>query len=630
MPFIAVSNAYRYLATALCFVGSSATLAANTQLAARDLIDLSLEQLSNIIVSSVSKRDEPLARAAASIFVISADDIRRAGATSLPEALRLAPNLDVARADANQYAISARGFNGTLANKLLVLIDGRTVYTPLFSGTFWEAQDVMLEDIERIEVISGPGATLWGANAVNGVINIITRPASATQGGLITAEAGNAQYDGVARYGGTRGERHYRVYGKTLSRNNTTLTNGNPVGDDADHGQVGFRTDWDQSKDSYTFQGDAYNGDIDGLGREFSGFNLLGRWIRDLEQGSRLKVQTYFNRTSRKHTGTAPFEERLDTYDLEFQHQLKPGRHQLLWGLGIRHHDDEVENSSVIMFLPPERGINRHHLFLQDEIALRPDLDLTLGLKAETNTYSDTEFLPNARLGWMPAEGHFLWAALSRAARTPSRVDRELAIPTQVAAGSSFTSEVAKVFELGYRGQPLPQLSYSITGFYHRWQNLRTLESSPTDPLVANDREGHVQGIEAWGTWQSGQGWRLSAGFTRLQKYLRLRPGAVDVTPTPEGNDPDAWYKLRAAFDIGKHTEFDILLRHYGQRPNPQVPSYSNVDLRLGWDMARDVELSVLAQNLLNRRHPEWGAAANRAELERAVFVKLRLGLDAP
>lgn len=629
MHHATVSNAYRSCTAVLWFACSTATAAANTQLAARDLVDLSLEQLSDIVVSSVSKQDEPLARAAASIFVISADDIRRAGATSLPEALQLVPNLDVARANANQYAISARGFNNILANKLLVLIDGRTIYTPLFSGTFWEAQDILLEDVERIEVISGPGATLWGANAVNGVINVIMRPASATQGGLLATRAGDAQYDGAVRYGGTRSDGHYRVYGKTVSRNNTTLTNGNPVGDDADHGQVGFRSDWDRSGDSYTIQGDAYHSDIDGQGREFSGFNLLGRWTRHLPEGAQLKIQAYFNRDFRDHANT--FEERLDTYDVELQHALKPhGQHRLLWGLGIRHHDDEVENSPAIVFLPPERGIDRNQVFMQDQIALRPDLELTLGIKAEINTYTDTEFLPNARLGWTPAEGHFLWSALSRAVRAPSRVDRELSVPGVVAGGSNFTSEVIKVFELGYRAQPLAQLSYSITGFYHQLENLRTLEPSPTDPQVANDREGHVQGIEGWGAWQSGEGWRLSAGFVRQQKILRLRPGAVDLqTPSAEGNDPDTWYKLRVAFDIGRHRELDVMLRHYGQRPDPQVPSYTTVDMRLGWGMARDAELSVLAQNLLNRRHPEWGVATNRAELERAVFVKLRLDFDA-
>jgi iron complex outermembrane receptor protein len=277
---------YRVLAS-LC-LWSAAAGAQGITLAARDLADLSLEQLANVAVSSVSRREEPLSRAPASIYVITGDDIRRSGATSLPEALRLAPNLQVARVDSSQYAITARGFNSTTANKLLVLIDGRTVYTPLFSGTFWDAQDVLLEDVARIEVISGPGATLWGANAVNGVINVITKSAEGTQGTLASLGAGSQERQVVARHGGALEGGHYRLYAKAAKRDETSLPGGASNRDQADRAQVGFRADWGSPAEGFTLQGDLYGGEIDQAAqpREIDGLNVLGRWTRDYGDGS--------------------------------------------------------------------------------------------------------------------------------------------------------------------------------------------------------------------------------------------------------------------------------------------------------------------------------------------------------
>lgn len=594
------------------------------------LADLSLEELANIRVSTVSGREESLARAAASIFVIRGDDIRRSGSTSLAEALRLAPNLDVARVDANQYAISARGFNNTLANKLLVLIDGRTIYTPLFSGTFWEAQDLMLEDIDRIEVISGPGATLWGANAVNGVINVITRPASATQGQLSLARAGTAQDDVSSRYGGKLGEAgHYRVYGKAVRRDATTLPSGAPNRDRGEQAQGGFRADWGAARDAFTLQGDAYEGSAFEQGREYSGLNVLARWRRDLGDGAELRVQTYYNRTERHHFGV--FREELETYDLEAQHGLaRSGAHRLLWGVGLRQHHDRVQNSPGIQFLPEDRRLSRNHVFAQDEIALRHDLDLTVGAKLEYNNYTGTEFLPSARLGWKVSDAALLWAALSRTVRAPSRVDRELFAPlaaTPLAGGPGFSSEVAKVAELGYRGQASRDLSYSMTAFYARYDNLRSVAPAPGGSVVANDLRGRSVGVEGWGTWRPAEGVRLTAGFVRQHLELETRPGAVNLSPGSEGNDPKYWLKARASFDLTPRHELDFLARHYAARPSPEVPSYTALDVRLAWRAAKDVELALLAQNLLEGSHPEWGAPLTRAELERAFYVSLRLGI---
>lgn len=592
----------------------------------RALVDLSLEQLANITVSSVSRRDEPLALAPASVYVITAEDIRRSGATSLPEALRLAPNLQVARADANQYAISARGFNNTLANKLLVLIDGRTVYTPLFSGTFWEAQDVLLEDIERIEVISGPGAMLWGANAVNGVINIIARSATDTQGTMATLGGGTQDKQLGLRYGGQTAGANYRVYAKAARRDATTFGN-----DRGEHVQVGFRADWTRpGGERFTLQGDGYGGEAQGQGREFEGLNLLGRWTRDLGEGAQLKQQAYYDLTARRHSGV--FKERLSTFDYELQHALKPmGRHRLLWGLGVRRYEDDIENSPAIVFAPPERSLYRNRIFVQDEIELRKNLELTLGAKVDWNSYTGSEFLPSARLGWRLAEAHFVWTALSRTVRAPSRVDRELTSPgapplvPPLLGGPGFVSEAAKVLELGYRGQPLASLSYSVTVFHHDYEHLRTTTLTPAGTLVTNEREGDVRGVEAWGSWRPAHWWRLSAGIVRLDQDLETRPGSV--APAGEGNDPKGWYKLRAAFDLGSSWDLDLMLRRYEELPSPAVPAYTALDARLGWSLSRHVELSLVLQNLTDHRHAEFGASANRAEFERAAFFKVRLSM---
>jgi iron complex outermembrane receptor protein len=618
------------VAAASLLACACAHAASFTQTAA-NLVDLSLEELSNITVSTVSGRAEPLSRAPGSVYVISGEDIRRSGVTTLPEALRLAPNLHVARVDASQYAISARGFNSTTANKLQVLIDGRTVYTPLFSGTFWDAQDVLLEDVERIEVISGPGGTLWGANAVNGVINVITRRAGDTQGTLGIARAGSLERGGAVRHGGAIAGGHYRLYAKAREHDRSRFEGGAAAQDANDLAQAGFRADWGTALEGFTLQGDAYGGDLD-QGRERSGYNLLGRWTRALAGGSSLRLQGYFDRTYRNYPGT--FKEDLDTYDFELQHALAPaGAHRLLWGFGLRHHRDRVENSPLLAFLPANSTFNRSHVFVQDEIALRPDLDLILGLKLDRNPYTGAESLPNARLAWRLSDSQLLWAAVSRAVRAPSRIDREFFSPstppfTALAGGPDFRSEVARVLEIGYRVQPSARLSYSLTAYHHRYDSLRTLSPSPAGPVLANDGEGKTTGVEGWGTWRGADWWRLSAGFMRQRQSFGLRPGAVDLlSPGANGNDPRGWLKLRGSFDLGPAHELDIMLRRVGSLPAPPVPAYTAVDARLGWRIRRDTELSLVAQNLFDRRHAEWQTAAGRVDIDRALLVQLRLSL---
>jgi iron complex outermembrane recepter protein len=594
--------------------------------AARDLADLSLEQLSNVVVSSVSGRPEPLSRAPASVYVITGEDIRRSGAVTLPEALRLAPNLQIARIDSGQYAITARGFNSTIANKLLVLIDGRTVYTPLFSGTFWEVQDVMLEDVERIEVISGPGATLWGANAVNGVINVITRPAADTRGGLATLGGGSIDRQGAVRYGGelTNGG-HYRLYAKGARREASTLPGGAAVRDRAEHLQTGFRADWDGGRDGFTLQGDLYARETDQVpgARELGGVNLLGRWTRDLGEGERLRVQAYYDRTTRNQPGS--LNDQIDTVDVEMHHNLRQhGAHRVLWGLGVRRHADNAENiaAPALAFLPAYKVLLQSNVFLQDEISITPELDLTLGAKLDRNTYTGTEFLPSARLAWRHRPGAMVWSALSRAVRAPARLDREFFIPG-VAGGPDFRSEVSRVFELGYRAQAGPSFSWSATAFYHDHDRQRSLAPVPGGTVIANDLEGHTSGVEGWASWRVSDRVRLHGGLTRLSQSLNARPGTVDLQARASvGSDPNGWWRLGAAFDLGSDWELDLNARHYGALSNRSVPAYTAVDARLGWHLSHRVELSVLVQNLFDQGHVEWLPGA---ELRRAAFLKARI-----
>ena len=613
------------------FAAAAASLPAAAQppSVAANLADLSLEQLGNIVVLSVSRREESLAQAPASIYVITSDDIRRSGVTSLPEALRLAPNLLVARADTNQYAISARGFNNVLANKLLVMIDGRTVYTPLFSGVFWEAQDVVLPDVDRIEVISGPGATLWGANAVNGVINVITRGAEKTQGFLAAGGAGNREAGAAVRYGGELANGgHWRAYAKYYRRENSELEGGGPIRDESKRGQVGFRADWTGATDTVTVQGDAYSGRIDQAPSErtVDGANLLARWTRAFADGSSGRVQAYWDYTNREHP--QQFEEDLNTFDVEAQYGFTTGAHEILVGGGVRHARDRVVNSASQAFTPPDRSLRWFNAFVQDRIVLAPTVALTLGAKVEHNAYTGAEFLPSVRVAWQPTAAHMLWAAASRAVRAPSRIDRELFVPGAppfaLAGNDTFDAEVANVYEVGYRSQPTPSLSYSVTLFHHDYSRLRSVHLTPAGATFANAIEGTTTGVEAWGVWRVMPSWRLSAGVVALRDRLAVESGSADTGIPQLGNDPSVQWQVRSTVDLAANQELDIAVRHVGALPSPTVPAYTALDARWAWRVRPGFEVSIVGQNLADPAHVEWG---NRAEVERSVFLYLKWSL---
>jgi iron complex outermembrane receptor protein len=621
---------------AVLFLGSARTVSADAPAPPDppDLTELSLEELANLQVTSVSRHSERLADAAASIFVITAEDIRRAGAMTLAEALRLAPNLQVAQADAAQYAISARGFNNAIANKLLVLVDGRTIYTPLFSGVFWDQQDVLIEDVERIEVISGPGATLWGANAVNGVINVITRSARDTRGVLVSVGGGNRVQEAGLRYGGPMaGHGDFRVYGKGVHLEETHTAAGAAVPDGRRWLQAGFRADWGDAASGLTLQGDAYRGRSEDrgviagfeLGRvELSGINVLARWTRRIRERSDVQVQAYFDHYEREER--ILFQPRADLFDLEVQHGLRLGRHRLVSGASYRHGEDEVEDGILVGFRPRQRALSWQSVFAQDEVRLSDKFEIAAGVKLERNDYTGWESLPSARLAWKPSPHQLVWGAASRAVRAPARLDREVVTPAgTVVGGPHFQAEIADVFEVGYRGRPLTVLTVSVTAFLQEWDRLRSGTAPPV--IIENGIEGPVHGVEAWATWQPTPAWRLSGGLTALRKRLRLEPDSTDPVGTgnPQlANDPGHQWLMRSSLNLAVRHEVDATVRHVGALPNPAVPAYTAVDLRYAWRVHPDLELSLKGQNVFDRRHPEFGAGPRRSEIERGLLVRAR------
>jgi iron complex outermembrane receptor protein len=627
---------------------------------ATTLKKLSIEELMDVEVTSVSKRPEKLSDTASAIQVITQEDIRRAGVTSLPEALRLASNLQVAQKNAHDWGISARGFNTELANKLLVLIDGRTAYTPLLSGVFWDVQDYLLEDIDHIEVISGPGGSVWGANAVNGVINITTKNARDTQGLYIEGGGGTAlQGFGGMRYGGTLGEHaDFRVYGKYFDRDNSTLADGRDVADSWHMSQGGFRMDAEPSAQHLlTLQSDFYDGDehiATGNVSEVSGVNVLGRWSHAYAEGASLSLQLYYDRTHlvlpKPSNGFVPagrLKNDLDTYDVDFTHHfLLNTQHHFVWGLGYRLTRDVVDNAPSLVFLPARLNQALFNGFLEDKITLREDLFLTLGTKLEHNDYTGFEFEPSGRLQWSFTPQQMLWSAVSRAVRTPSRIDHDLTEPTGLPApfpqsilngGSDFKSETVIAYELGYRAQLTPAVATSISTFYNDYEHIRSttpgvagFPSFGFPLLFENNLQGETYGLELSTTYQALDWWRLKGGYNLLKENLHVTAGHVDFSNAlNETADPEHQASLRSSMDLYSNVQLDVGLRWVNTLHNNNgpiagtVPSYFEADVRLGWQLHNGVELSVTGQNLLHNHHPEYGFPSDtREEIARSVVAK--------
>ena len=588
--------------------------------------DLSLEQLGTIAVTSVTGRPQPLHESAASIFVITAEDIHRSAATSLPEALRLAPNLQVARLDSGEYAITARGFNNAIGNKLLVMIDGRTVYSPLFSGVFWDAQDVMLADVERIEVVSGAGATLWGANAVNGVINVITRGAALTQGVRATAHGGATGDEVALRYGArVSDELAWRVYAMEIDRQATRLESGARRDDEASKQHAGFRMDWDTAGDRATVQGDAYQGGGDKsqpIAAAVSGANLLMRWRREAADGSNWQLQGYVDEARRVER--IEFQDDTRTLDLQFtQVPALLDDHRLIWGAGYRRAVSDTRATPLVLFDPQVRTLSWGNVFAQDEVRLSERLRVTAGAKLETNVYTGAEFLPTLRATYAAGAADTVWASASRAVRAPARLDRDFFFPAKapfvIEGGPTFDSEVANVYELGWRGQRLPGFSYSLTAFHDVYTRLRAGRSAPT--TVDNLAGGSVSGVEAWGSVDLRPDVRLSAGWMAQDEHLHAAPDAGARSVANLGDDPRRQWSLRLTSRLSGNVECDASVRHVSSLPDPAVPAYTAADLRLAWQAGPDLQLSLLGQQL-GRRHVEFDPA-NSSRFGPTAFLKL-------
>lgn len=622
-----------------------------------DLTALSLDDLLNVQVrvTSVTRTSESAQRAPAALFVISQEDIRRSGATSIPEALRLAPGVFVARLDANKWAISIRGANSRFFNKLLVLIDGRTVYDPLHAGTYWDVQDTILEDVDRIEIIRGPGAALWGANAVSGVINVITKEASKTQDSLVGVIAGNEEKEQeYVRIGGKAGEKgHYRIWGKFLERDDFAQANGTDANDGWQALRGGYRVDWAPTgRDSMTVAGDVYGGKaeqvtgineprtglrLDSSGIPFEGHNTRFKWHRNESEKSDWSLQLYYDRTERTETG---FEELRDTYDLDFQRHLvlEQGR-DLVYGFGHRLTADTITNASFITLVPTSYDYDVTSAFFQYRLPLHQDrLQLTLGSRFEYNDYTGFEFHPTARFLWTPSPEEAGWFAVSRAVRTPSRLEHDLGdiltSPVSVARfadRSRVDSEKLLAYEAGYRTQISKDLNFDAAAFYERFQQLPRVELPSGAPFfeplpapgrlvipgrLVYDQKGTARGYELFFDYIVNEDWRLALGFSHIA--LNFQTGALAMTPE------DKW-ELRSYLALTDDLELNSTFYRLEKLRGSLIPGYVRADANLVWHVRPEFDLSLVGQNLLDRSHPEFaGLSGGRGivEIQRSIFGK--------
>jgi iron complex outermembrane receptor protein len=627
--------------------------AAQAQNAQPDLTDLKIEDLMNVHVTSASKKEQKLSRVPAAIFVITQEDIHRSGATNIPDLLRIVPGLEVAQINSSTWAISARGFNGQYSNKLLVLIDGRTVYTPLFSGVYWDVQDVPLDSIERIEVIRGPGATVWGANAVNGVINITTKTARETRSGIVTAEGGTLDHGGgMVRYGGRLSAGGtYRLYADGFQMGSFLTPDHRNAEDDWYRFHAGFRIDDNvDAKDSLTLEGEAIRGNAGelvstivslvppvnanlDLRDRFSGWDVLGRWKRVFSSGSETTLQIYFDRDTR---GDTTYGDALNTVDIDFQHHGTWGRRQdFVWGLGYRLHSDKTAPDFRFSSNPAELSYQIFNSFIQDEIAIRPDhLFVSLGTKLEHEYFNGFNLQPTARIAWSPEEGEMLWAAVSGAQRTPSRGETAIRDNEAVYPGPDNLPILISVFgnpaqknehliatEAGFRKALTDRLSFDSTVFFNHYQDLQSAEPGPTrletDPppahllmpiYLANLLYGETHGIEAFASVKLARRWTLSPGYTFLTMHLHRDASSLDVSGglETEGNNPNQQAQLRSNVNLPWHWQWTTSAYFVGRLPAQKIASYTRLDTNLAWQLSDKISLGLVGQNLLRDLHQEY------------------------
>ncbi|HEY6267970.1 MAG TPA: TonB-dependent receptor [Candidatus Acidoferrum sp.] len=622
----------------------------------------------NLEVTSVSKKEQKMSQVAAAIFVITQEDIHRSGATNIPDLLRMVPGLNVAQINSNTWAISARGFNFQFASKLLVLIDGRAVYTPLFGGVNWDTQAVPLEDIERIEVIRGPGGAIWGANAVNGVINIITKKAGDTQGILATGGGGTQALEfGTLQYGGKiGGSSKYRVF-TSYQNNNHLLDLNGQNGDDGWHLlHGGFRADTKLSqKDSLTTQGDVYTGsegaiivhsifsppdnvNVQRLAT-LSGGNIQGRWNHIFSSRYDTTLQVYFDEYRR---GGPEATDVRDTIDFDFQNHVALGtRQDLIWGAGYRHSVDDTEGTIDQAFIPADFSKHLFNLFVQDQITLKPSrVYLYVGTKLENSYFAGFDLQPSVHLAWTPSARRTFWAGISRASRTPTRRDVGLdavlaALPgpeeVVLLGNPKMKSEHLVAYELGYRAQPTEQFSIGVTAFVNTYQHLESTEPLPPTidmsslppilvhpKLLDNKLHGTTNGFEAYMKWKPAHCWTISPGYSFLQMHLHTDSTSLDTTSVADaqGSNPGHQAQLRSHLELLRGFAWDANAYFVGRLPAQFVASYTRLDTQLTWRVQESVELSLVGQNLLGDHHVEFNDAfqsVNSSQVKRSAYVKL-------
>ena len=633
----------------------------------RPLAEMSPADLAEIEITTASKEPKEVMKTPAAIYVITQDGIRRSGATSIPEVLRLAPGVEVARIDSDHWSVGIRGLGSQFSKSVLVLIDGRSVYTPLFAGVYWDVQDTLLEDIDRIEVIRGPGGTIWGANAFNGVINVITKSTKDTHGSLASIAGGNVdQGMGGFRYGGGNGKTFdYRAYGKGFTRS-PEFHPDNRQFDDWRQGRLGFRMDANpDNRDVLTLQGDIYRGEDGGatsLGSfsppsqisiygndALSGGNVLGRWRRDLAGGSDVQLQAYYDRTNRT---AAHYKETRDTFDIDFLHHIGMyHRQDFLWGLGIR-----LSPSNFTSFFPAAFDVTPHRQtdsiysgFVQDEIQIvRNKLSLTIGTKLEHNNYTGFEFQPGGRLLWTLTPRQTLWLAITRAIRTPSRLDDDLQLKDflttpppiylEVIGNPRLESERLVGYEIGYRTLITSSLYVDVSVFHDSYGNLSNYGAEsvtfPTSPLqyvlatfpYVNGIAGNADGFELAPDWKPVRWWQLKASYSYINLDLKTKIGnpVLSQIPSDEGSSPRNEVSVQSLLNLPGNFEFDQTYRYVSALPGQNVKAYGTADVRLGWRPSPHFELSLVGQNLLQPSHAEFGAdPGSLVGIKRSAYAKI-------
>jgi len=656
-------------------------------IAATDVTEFSLEELMGMEITSVAKKSQPLSEAAAAIYVITREHIRRSGMTSIPELLRMVPGLQVAHIDSNKWAISSRGFNGRWSNKLLVLMDGRTLYNPMFSGVYWDVQGTIIEDIERIEVIRGSGGAIWGANAMNGVINIITRHSRDTQSGFVSVRSGEHEQGARVRFGSNIGENGtFRAYATTDDFDEFADSGETSAYDAWEIQRIGLRTDWALDTDSeLTIQADAYKGDmkqmLGNLESAFSspqflptdsqldGNNLLFRWNSNLKNNSSWSFQGYFDRAERSNTYIS---ELIDTYDFEFQYNFSIDNiHQINWGVSARRINDKIIGDFTVSFDPFSEQQNLYTAFIQDDISLNDELSLTIGSKFEhTSTIKkDIEVQPSVRMLWRLDDTSSLWAAVGRSITAPSRVYRDITInvaafaspfvdpdgpgplPTgapiviSIVGDNEVDSEVVKSVELGYRSHLSENVSFDSTLFYNSYDRLHSTEQSfayggspaPTHLIMLrtfdNQMRGKTFGIELSAKWQVSTDWRIDGSYSWINIDTNLLPNSTDVNSVDDTElvTPEHQLQLHAYWDISDMLQLDVAayyvdeIRVRGVNERKVIADYTRLDIRLGWHLSKTIEVNLVGQNLLEKQHVEFVSSDSLGtEVPRSIYLQIK------